>query len=403
VTAAAAGDAPAVARVDLRPGRDKAVSRGHPWVFSGAVAREEGPAAAPVARVVTADGRDLGLGFYGPRSRIRVRLLGAGVAAADRDFFAARLAAAAELRRSLLPPATTGYRLLNAEGDGLPGWTVDRYGEVLVSQITAAGLEALRGEAYAALAALRPGAAILQRNDLAARRREGLGTGDEAIAGEPGAEAVFSECGFTFTAELAGGQKTGFYCDQRENRRRVEGLAAGRELLDLFAHSGAFGLYALRGGARRVVAVESSPRFGERARDHLRRNGLDAALLEWVEGDVFADLRRRRERYGVVVCDPPPLVLRRSDLERGSRAYKDLNRLALARVDAGGFLLTFSCSAAVDARLFRQILAAAAAEAGVRAALLAPLGPGPDHPVDLAHPEGEYLKGWLVRVSGSRG
>jgi 23S rRNA (cytosine1962-C5)-methyltransferase len=213
------------------------------------VARLEGPADAPLARVSDAAGRPLGLGFHSPRSQIRVRLLGAGVERADRAFFAARLTEALALRRAVLPsPAsdTTGYRLLNAEGDGVPGWTVDRFGDVLVSQITVAGLEALRGEAYAALTDLLPGCAILQMNDLPARRAEGLSQEDEAIAGEVPAEAPFLESGLRFTSELTGGQKTGFYCDQRENRRLVEKLAGGRTVLDLFAHSGAFGLWSSR-------------------------------------------------------------------------------------------------------------------------------------------------------------
>jgi 23S rRNA G2069 N7-methylase RlmK/C1962 C5-methylase RlmI len=271
-------------------------------------------------------------------------MLGAGVKAADRGFFAERIAEAIALRESILPPETTGYRLLNAEGDGVPGWTVDRFGDVLVSQITAAGLEAFRGEAYAALAAALPGAAIVQSNDLPARRSEGLPTEpDEVIAGEPPAAARFAESGLLFMAELIGGQKTGFYCDQRENRRRAERFAAGRTVLDLFAHTGAFALYAVRGGARKVICVESAARLIERGRDHVTLNGLPAERLEWVKANVFEDLRRREEKYGLVVCDPPPLVRKRPDLDAAARAYKDLNRLALARVEPGGFLLTFSC------------------------------------------------------------
>jgi 23S rRNA (cytosine1962-C5)-methyltransferase len=386
------------ARVILKPGRERPAVNGHPWVFSGAVAAVEGDGEAPLARVFAADGRDLGLGFHSPSSRIPVRLLGRGLETVDRSFFRSRLGLALALRRAILPDATTGYRVVNAEGDGVPGWTVDRFGEVLVSQVTAMGLERLRSEAYAALIEVFPGAAILQRNRLAARRQEGLGEEDEVIAGEPGGLAAFTEHGFALTAEIGSGQKTGFYCDQRENRRLAERLAPGRDLLDLFAHTGGFGLYALRGGARRVVAVESSPHLAELARGHLAANGFDAGRVEWVQRDVFSELRHRQERYGLVVCDPPPLVPRYRDLERGSRAYKDLNRLALARVAPGGFFLTFTCSGAVDARLFRQILFAAAAEAGVKASLLSPLSAAPDHPVDLAHPEGEYLKGWLLEV-----
>ena len=401
-------------RVVLKPGREKSVLDGHPWLFSGAVEREEGPAGAPLARVFAASGRPLGVGLYSPRSQIRVRLLtgpldswGETPGEVGAELFAARLAEAQALRRAVLPPATTGYRLVNAEGDGLPGWTVDRFGGVLVSQVTAAGLEALRGTAYAVLAAACPGLAVLQANGLPARRVEGLPEEDEVIAGEPPAEAQFQESGLTFTADLAGGQKTGFYCDQRENRRLAERLAGGRAVLDLFAHSAAFGLYALRGGAARVVHVESSAKLLERGRRHLALNrevlddadGPAAERAEWVKANVFEDLRERAGRFGLVICDPPPLVRKRDDLDAAARAYKDLNRLAFGRVAAGGFLLTFTCSGAVDAKLFRQILFAAAVEAGVRAALLAPLGAAPDHPVAITHPQGEYLKGWLIGVS----
>lgn len=385
--------------VRLKAGREKPARRGHPWIFSGAVDSVAG-GDAPVARLTTAGGEDLGLGFYQADSRIPVRLVGRGFDALDRGFFATRLAEAAALRAALLPPATTGYRVLNAEGDGVPGWTVDRFGDALVSQITAGGLERLRHEAYAALAAAFPGLAILQRNRSSIRRQEGLPEEDEVVAGRPPEVATFEEHGLTFSAELAGGQKTGFYCDQRENRRLAERLAGDRAVLDLFAHTGAFAAYALRGGARSVVAVESAPRLAPIAARHLAVNDLDAHRLAWVEADVFADLRQRRERYDLVVCDPPPLVPRRSDLDRGSRAYKDLNRLALARLAPGGCFLTFTCSGAVEARLFRQILFAAADEAGVRLSLVAPLGAAPDHPIDVRHPEGEYLKGWLCRAPG---
>lgn len=387
-------------RIRLKPGREKALKKKHPWLFSGAVESEEGPSEAALAEVEDSQGRPLGVGFYSPRSQIRVRLPEGGPRDLDRDFFRQRLREAWELRRSVLPPETTGYRLLNAEGDGVPGWTIDRYAGVLVSQVTVAGLERLRGEAYGALSELFPDCAILQANDLRVRADEGLSRDDETVRGEPGGEAAFSESGLRFTAELGAGQKTGFYCDQRENRRLVERLAAGRTVLDLFAHGGAFGLYALRGGAASVVAVESSERLIERGRRHQRLNGVGEESISWVRANVFEDLRRREERYGLVICDPPPLVARRAHLDKGARAYKDLNRLALGRLEPGGFFFTFSCSAAVDAKLFRQVLFSAALEAGVRLSLLRPLTAGPDHPLAVTHPQGEYLKGWWGAVRG---
>jgi 23S rRNA (cytosine1962-C5)-methyltransferase len=393
--------APAVARIRLRPGRERFLRSGHPWLFSGGIAEESDPADAPLARVESADGRQSAIGFYSPGAALRVRLLGGGELEVGRALFGRRLADAAALRRAVLPPATDGYRLVNAEGDDLPGWTVDRFGGLLVSQITSAGLERLREEAYAALAELAPEAAILHLGSTPARRAEGLDAADVVVRGTLPAEVRFREHGFELVAE-PGGQKTGFYCDQRENRRRVERLAAGRNVLDLFAHAGAFSLYALRGGARSTTLVESAPRLLEEARRSIERNRLDAARARLLAADVFEALREERERCELVVCDPPPLARRRAHLDAAARAYKDLNRLALGAVADGGFLLTFSCSGAIDGKLFRQILFAAAEEAGVRLQLLEALGAAPDHPVSVYHPEGEYLKGWLARVAGRR-
>lgn len=400
--------------VTLAKGRDKAVRQGHPWIFSGAVKELRGDESAPLARVVSGSGEPLGVGFWSPRSQIRVRMLTSvgSPGAVDRGWFAERLSEALALRRAVVGPDTTGYRVVNAEGDGVPGWTVDRFGDVLVSQITTAGLEALRDEAYAALGEAFPGHAILQSNDVPTRRTEGLPSrGVEVIAGEPPDEAPFVERGLAFTAELAGGQKTGFYCDQRENRALAErfatwegdGRGEGRSVLDLFAHTGGFARAALRGGASHAVLVESAPRLVERGTASFLENGIPEERFEWVTADVFEELRSRHglgRRHGLVVADPPPLVRHRKHTDRGARAYKDLMRLALDRVEPGGLFMTFSCSAAVDTKLFRQILFAASLEAGVRLSLLAPLAAAPDHPVAVTHPQGEYLKGWLARVAG---
>lgn len=391
-------------QIVLKPGRDKALRQGHPWLFSGAIAEENGPATAALATVRAADGREIGTGLYSRRSQIRVRLLHHGPAppVIDRSFFARRLVTALRLRAAVVPAETTGMRLINAEGDGLPAWTVDRYGDVLVSQITCAGLEQLATEAFVALTQAVPEATtILAANHVRARRREGLEHSDRWRAGAPCENASFTECGLRFSAEL-GGQKTGFYLDQRENRRRAAELARGRTVLDLFAHTGAFSAHALRAGAERVVAVESSPRLIARGSQDLATNGLAIERMTWTRANVFEDLRERQERYGLVICDPPSLVEKRSDQRSGARAYKDLNRLAFNRVEDGGFLLTFSCSGGIDNKLFRQILFAAADEAGVEASLLTPLAAAPDHPVAITHPQGEYLKGWLIYVWGSR-
>lgn len=395
-------------RITLSPGRERPIRDGHPWVFSGAVQSEQGDREAAVAQVFDAAGTRLGAGLYSAASQIRVRMLApdpereSAAGAVDAAYFERQLRAADAWRQRLLPAGTTGYRLLNAEGDGLPGWTVDRFGDVLVSQITSAGLERLRGAAYEALSRLYPGAPILHLGDLVARREEGLPLVAEAIGGPLPREAFFEESGLKFVAELEGGQKTGFYCDQRDNRRLVESYARDRRVLDLFSHSAAFSLYALRGRARSVTAVESAGRLNGLGRRLVIENHLDPGRTELVTADVFEDLRQRRESYDLVICDPPPLAKRRTHLDKAARAYKDLNRLALGRLAPGGLFFTFSCSGAIDGKLFRQILFAAAVEARVDLALLAPLGAAVDHPVSVFHPQGEYLKGWLGVVRGGR-
>lgn len=395
-------------RITLSPGRERPIRDGHPWVFSGAIQSEQGDREAAVAQVFDASGARLGAGFYSAASQIRVRMLApdpqrdAAGGVVDASYFERKLRAADFWRQRLLPAGTSGYRLLNAEGDGLPGWTIDRFGDVLVSQMTSAGLERLRGAAYEALARIYPGSPILHLGDLAARREEGLPLVAETIAGPLPREAMFEESGLKFVAELEGGQKTGFYCDQRDNRRLVETYARDRRVLDLFSHTGAFSLYALRGRARSVTAVESAGRLNDIGRRLVLENHLDPGRTDLVTADVFDDLRQRRESYDLVVCDPPPLAKRRTHLDKAARAYKDLNRLALGRLAPGGLLFTFSCSGAIDGKLFRQILFAAAVEARVDLALLAPLGAATDHPVSVFHPQGEYLKGWLGVVRGGR-
>lgn len=390
----------------LARGREAASRRRHPWLFSGSLARDAAPAGGPV-EVRDAGGAYVGRGFGSPSAPIAVRLWTFEDRPLDDALVASRLDGAVALRALVVPPETDGYRVVNAEGDFLPGLVVDRYGGVVVVQATTEGTERARDLWLPALGARFPGATILQRNDLASRKGEGLPLEDEVLSGGPlPARAAFRERGLRFVAELSGGQKTGFFLDQRENRHLVRGLAGGRRVLNLFSYSGAFGVAALAGGASRVVHVDASGPALALARENHRANGQGAdereAPAATVEADVFEDLRARAaagETWDLVVTDPPAFAKRRSDVDRACRGYKDVNRLALKLLAPGGLLLACSCSGPVDADLFQKVLFAAALDAGREVRLLEKRGAGPDHPVSIDCPEGEYLKAFLLEAS----
>ena len=383
----------------LKPGRDDAARRRHPWVFSRALAGTP-PGAAEEIEVRSASGALLGRGFASPRSSIAARLWRFDDGPLDAAFVSGRVQEAARLRERFVPPLTDGYRLVHAEGDGLPGLVVDRYGDVLVVQATTAGTEVARPLWLPALRALFPEASILQRNDLPSRHGEGLELGDELLVGaRPPDRVPFRERGVAYLADLAGGQKTGFFLDQRENRHLVQGLTAGRSVLNLFSYSGAFGVAALAGGASRVTHVDTSEPALALARENHAANGQDLSRVETVAADVFDDLRARvgrGETWDVVVTDPPAFAKKTPDVDRACRGYKDVNRLALKLLAPGGVLLACSCSGPVSVDLFQKVLFAASLDAGVPARILERRGAGPDHPVSIDCPETEYLKAFLL-------
>jgi 23S rRNA (cytosine1962-C5)-methyltransferase len=383
----------------LKPGRDDAARRRHPWVFSRALAGSP-PDAAGEVEVRTASGTLLGRGFASPRSSIAARFWRFDDGPIDAGFVSGRVREAVRLRERFVPPLTDGYRLVHAEGDGLPGLVVDRYGDVLVVQATTAGTEAARPLWLPALRALLPEASILQRNDLASRHGEGLALQDELLSGaRPPDRVPFRERGVTYLADLAGGQKTGFFLDQRDNRHLVQGLAAGRSVLNLFSYSGAFGVAALAGGASRVTHVDVSEPALALARENHAANAQDLSCVDTVAADVFDDLRARvgrGETWDVVVTDPPAFAKKTPDVDRACRGYKDINRLALKLLAPGGLLLACSCSGPISADLFQKVLFAASLDAGVPARILERRGAGPDHPVSIDCPETEYLKAFLL-------
>lgn len=394
------------ATVYLHPGKEKPVLGGHPWIFSGAIARVEGtPRDGNIVDVADARGRWLARGYYNSKSQIVVRLLTWDAdEAVDEAFWRRRLTAAAAVREALsLTSVTNAYRLIHAESDRLPGLVVDRYGDWLVVQFLTLGVEARRELLLRLLVEQFAPAGIVERSDVSVRRQEGLPLRSGILWGEaPPAGLMVEEHGLRFAVDLLGGQKTGFYLDQRENRRIVSAYARNRRVLNAFSFTGAFGVYALAAGAEHVTNVDSSFEALTQAEANLRLNGLDPdRQADAICGDVFQvlrDMRNRGERYDLVILDPPKFARSKAELDGAARGYKDINLLGLQLLNPGGILATFSCSGLVTADLFQKIVYGASVDAGRPVQVLARLGQGPDHPLLLSFPEGEYLKGLLCRV-----
>ena len=388
----------ALPQLILKPGREKSLKRRHPWVFSGAVARLEGePQPGSTVAVRSATGEILAQAAYSPESQIRARVWSWAEDAVDDAFIAARVRAAALRRAELeLAGASDSIRLVHAEADGLPGIVADRYGSVVVLQLLSAGAERWRAAIVGALAGLPGVTGVWERSEGDARGLEGLpehvGLAHGAV---PDAVDVV-EHGVRYRIALADGQKTGFYLDQRDNRALVRTLASGADVLDCFCYTGGFALNAAAAGANRVLAVDSSAPAIAAARSNATLNG--ATTIEWQEADVFQLLRRLRDQgrqFDVIVLDPPKFAPTAAHAERAARAYKDINLLGFKLLKPGGRLMTYSCSGGVNADLFQKIVAGAALDAGADARIERWLHAAPDHPVALAVPESEYLKGLL--------
>ena len=385
----------------LKKGREKSLKRRHPWIFSGAVEKASGKPGDTV-EVRDSGGRVLAIAAYSPKSQIRARVWSFDAnESVGVDFLRHKIQKALALRESL-PAAkhSNALRLVNAESDALPGLVVDRYADVLVVQFLAAGVERWRDAILDLLVELSGCAAIYERSDAEVRKLEGLEPKVGFARGDRNASRCpIIEHGLNFRVDVEQGQKTGFFLDQRENRQRVRALAAGREVLDGFSYTGGFAIAALAGGARRVCAIESSKDAIQVAKENLAANPLDAAKLEFVQGDVFSHLRTlrdRNEKFGLIVLDPPKFAPSAAQVKNAARAYKDINLWALKLLSPGGLLATFSCSGGVSAELFQSIVAGAAVDAGADAKIIERFGAAADHPVATEFPEGEYLKGLLL-------
>ena len=388
----------------LKADREKSLARRHPWVFSGAVARVTGdPVAGDSVAVRSSAGEFLAWAVYNPASQIRARVWSWSEAEpVNAELVQARLARAIAAREQLLSAdASDALRLVHGESDGLPGVVADRYGEVVVLQLLTAGAERWREALVAAVRDLAGGRCVYERSDADARILEGLPVKSGVLHGAlPAAGVRLREHGLSYGVDVARGHKTGFYLDQRDNRKRVGELARGREVLNCFCYSGGFTLNALANGAASVLSVDSSAEALALAKDNLRVNALDGARAEWEEADVFKYLRTLRDRgrsFDLIVLDPPKFAPTAAFVDKAARGYKDINLLALKLLRPGGLLASFSCSGGVSPELFQKILAGAALDAGVDASIVGRHAAAADHPVLLSFPEGEYLKGLLLR------
>jgi len=383
----------------LEPGREKSLLRRHPWIFAAAIAQVHGdPAPGETVVVVSSRGDFLCRAAFSPASQIRARAWSFDAAeAVDAALVHARIRQAVA-RRAELAAVTDAVRLVFGEADLLPGLVVDRYRDQLVVQFTSVGVEAWREAVVDALVAATGCAAVYERSDASARTREGLPLREGALRGEAPAPIEVLEHGVRYRVDAVAGHKTGFYIDQRDNRALVAAHAAGRRVLNCFCYTGGFTLAARLAGALEAVSVDSSAEALAMAADNERLNGL--APSEWLQADVFDTLRRMVEagrQFDLVVLDPPKFAPSMQHVDRAARAYKEVNMKALRLLAPGGLLFTFSCSGAIGADLFQKIVAGAVFDAGVDAQLLRRLQAGIDHPMAMTHPEGEYLKGLLLR------
>jgi 23S rRNA (cytosine1962-C5)-methyltransferase len=382
----------------LKRGKERVVSNRHPWIFAGAIAKESGPADAPLADLVDDDGNVIASGFHSRHSQIRLRALTFGDEALTPELLRARILAAVARRATILgSDATDCARVIHAEGDELSSLVVDKYGDLLVVEIANSGVEQLQPLVVEALREALSPRVIYFKNDLPVRKLEQLST-ESRWEGEGEPVAEVRENGLRFRVDPREGQKTGFFLDQRENRALARTLAGGRRALNLFSYTGAFGVYAAAGGAASVDNVDVSARAIELARVNHELNGVTG---EFLVADAFQFVRERavaRQQWDMVVCDPPAFAKSRHDVERAARGYKDINLYAMRLLAPGGLLMTYSCSGHMSLDLFQKVVFAAALDVGRRVSIVRRLTAAPDHPVSIYCPEGEYLKGFLLEV-----
>ena len=385
--------------ITLKKGREAALFRGHPWVFSGAIAKVKGkPDAGDVVLAKDLSGKPLALGFFNPRTDIAFRVLTRNCEERiTPDFWQGRLNAACKLRQRIINEQTNAYRLINAEGDGFPGLIVDVYGSTLVLSIAIAGMEKQKNHILNALVSQLNPARIYEKSESRSRSLEGLETRSGIASGDNETGLVeIMENGLKFEVDIVRGQKTGFFLDQRINREKISTLSRDAGILNCFSYTGAFSVYCAQGGAKRVVSLDVSRPACVTAKRNLQLNWFSSEDHPIIEADVFDYLRDTQEYFDIIILDPPAFAKTKKDVVKAARGYKEINLQAIKHLARGGILATFSCSNFIEENLFSKIVLGAAHDCGADLQLVSRLAAGPDHPVLLGHPEGHYLKGLLL-------
>ena len=387
--------------IRLKDGKERSLLRRHPWIFDGAIASGSADAGETV-RVESQAGQFLGWAAFSPSSKIRARVWSfRQEQRIDTSFFVARIAAAISAR-ALFDIKSDGLRLIHGESDGLPGLVVDRYADTLVAQFSSCGAEKWKSVIVHALLEQTGLTRLYERSDASVRTLEGLPEVTGWIAGSGNTDIIINEHDWRLSLNVAEGHKTGFYLDQRDSRLKFAAYAHRlqfKQVLNCYSYTGGFTVAALAGGAGHVTSIDSSGPAIERARTNVALNGFDASRTTMLDADVNASLRqylKEGRTFDAIVLDPPKFAPTVAHAERAARAYKDINRLALGLLAPGGVLFTYSCSGGISADLFHKIVASAGADAGVDAFISERMGGAPDHPMTVAFPEGEYLKGLVL-------
>ena len=387
--------------IRLRAGKERSLLRRHPWIFESAIAKGSGDSGETV-RVESAEGQFLGWAAFSPTSKIRARMWSFDEAQRiDEGFFQSRIAAAIQAR-TRFDIQSDGVRLVHGESDGLPGLIVDRYGDTLVAQFTSAGVERWKEAICHALLAETGLSKLYERSDASSRTLEGLSEQTGWLRGEGETDLVLQEHGWKLHLSIATGHKTGFYLDQRDSRAKFAAYTKRlqfQRVLNCFCYTGGFTVAALSGGAAHVTSIDSSAPALALGAANVALNGFEASRATWIDADVNASLRQfgnEGRTFDAIVLDPPKFAPTVAHADRAARAYKDINRLAFKLLEPGGLLFTYSCSGGISGDLFHKIVAGAGADAGVDGFITERMGGAPDHPMTIAFPEGEYLKGLVI-------